>query len=249
MIYFLLLLLVAPLEAVRDGRMIIAREGLVDVNKQSPMAHPVQPPYRKEVIVLDPGHGGKDHGAKSLTKPPILEKHLTLACTQVVRHSLEKLGYRPLITRKSDHSLALEERVEFSKASQPDIFVSIHFNSAPNTDAHGIEIYYFPSKQNKERACLSEELAQNVLRRSLEWTGANNRLVKRGDFHVIRENDVPSILVEGGFMTNDQELEKLKNPHYLKRLGHGIAKGIDDYLTKHRQEKQQHHRATYHPPG
>jgi N-acetylmuramoyl-L-alanine amidase len=215
--------------------MLIAKERLIDVNKQSPVVRHVQPPYRKEVIVIDPGHGGKDPGARSLGKPTVLEKRLTLACSQIVKHSLETLGYKPLLTRKSDHSLTLSDRVEFCQANQPDIFVSIHFNSAPNCSAEGIEIFYFPSRQDPKRAKLSEELAQATLRRSIEWTGAENRRVKKGDYYVIRENDVPAILIEGGFLTNDHELAKLKNPHYLKRLGLGIAKGIDDYLTSHRK--------------
>lgn len=235
MIIFLFLLLFSPLAAAHDGRMLIAKERLVDINKQSPIARHVQPPYRKEVIVIDPGHGGKDPGARSLSKPPLLEKRLTLTCAHIVKHSLEALGYKPLLTRKADHSLTLGDRVEFCQANQPDIFVSIHFNSAPNEDAHGIEVFFYPSKEDPKRAKLSEDLAQAILRRSIEWTGAKNRLVKKGDFHVIRQTDVPAILIEGGFLTNEHELAKLKNPHYLKRLGLGIAKGIDDYLTKNRK--------------
>lgn len=230
----LFLMIIAPLSA-HDGRMLIAKERLVDINKQSPIARHVQPPYRKEVIVIDPGHGGKDPGARSLTKPPLLEKRLTLSCAHIVKHSLEALGYKPLMTRKGDQSLTLDDRVEFAQANQPDIFVSIHFNSAPNSDAQGIEVFYFPSKEDTKRAKRSEELAHAILRRSIEWTGAENRRVKSGDFKVIRQSDVPAILIEGGFLTNDEELAKLKNPHYLKRLALGIAKGIDDYLTKNRK--------------
>ena len=206
-------------------------------NKISPTRHPVNPPFFQDVIVIDPGHGGKDTGAKSLETPIYLEKRLTLACSKYLKKALELLGYKPLMTRNADHSLSLEDRVEFCEGNCADLFVSIHFNSAPNTDAHGIEVYYFnnPSKLNKTKA--SKDLALNILKRSVEFTGARSRKAKHGDYYVIRESSKPSVLVEGGFLTNSDEMNNLKNPAYLKKLAVGIARGIDDYLTKQRNSK------------
>lgn len=202
-------------------------------NKQSPVRQNINPPFFQDVIVIDPGHGGKDTGAKSLESPIYLEKWLTLACSKYLKKALELLGYKPLLTRTKDHSMTLEDRVEFAEGNRADIFVSIHFNSAPNTDAHGIEVYYFNgSKNTKMRA--SKDLALSILKRSVEFTGAHSRKVKHGDFFVIRESSLPSVLVEGGFLTNLDEMNHLKDPAYLKKLAVGIARGIDDYLTKQR---------------
>lgn len=211
---------------------------VTSLNKQSPTKESVTPPYLQEVVVLDPGHGGKDPGTRSLTKPFFLEKRLTLLLSEAVRHYLKNLGYHALLTRKADHSLALEDRVEFATANVADLFVSIHFNSAPNQDAHGIEVYYFDSKKNPSRAKASKFLAETVLKRTLHYTGAFNRKVKRGDFHVIRETGMPAVLIEAGFMTNDEEMEQIKNPAYLKKLALGIAHGIDDYLAAKAAEKK-----------
>jgi N-acetylmuramoyl-L-alanine amidase len=206
-------------------------------NKISPTRHPVSPPFFQDVIVIDPGHGGKDTGAKSLEAPIYLEKRLTLACSKYLKKALEILGYKPLMTRTADHSLSLEDRVEFAEGSCADLFVSIHFNSAPNIDAHGIEVYYYngSGKYNKTKA--SKDLALNILKRSVEYTGARSRKAKHGDFYVIRESTRPSVLVEGGFLTNTEEMNHLKDPTYLKKLAIGIARGIDDYLTQQRSAK------------
>lgn len=207
-------------------------------NKQSPIKSSVSPPFFQDIIVIDPGHGGKDTGAKSLGSPVYLEKRLTFVTSQYLKKALELLGYRPLLTRSSDHSLSLGERVEFAKARNADIFVSIHFNSAPNTDAKGIEVYYFQSSDKYSRTKASKELANDILKRSIDFTGARSRKVKHGDYFVIREITLPSVLVEGGFLTNAEEMELLKKPSYLKKLAVGIARGIDDYLTKHRSSKR-----------
>lgn len=210
---------------------------LKNFTKQGPSRHLVNPPFFQDVIVIDPGHGGKDTGAKSLEKPVYLEKRLTLACSNYIRKALELLGYKPMMTRTKDQSLSLEDRVEFAEANFADIFVSVHFNSAPNTDAHGIEVYYFHSSDKYSKTKFSKDLAMNILKRSVDYTGARSRKVKHGDFYVIRQTSFPSVLVEGGFLTNSDEMSQLKDPAYLKKLAIGIARGIDDYLTKQRTGK------------
>lgn len=203
-------------------------------SKQGPTRHLVNPPFFQDVIVIDPGHGGKDTGAKSLEKPVYLEKRMTLACSNYLRKALELLGYKPLMTRYGDQSLSLEDRVEFAEANFADIFVSVHFNSAPNTDAHGIEVYYYQATDKYNKTKFSKDLAMSILKRSVDFTGARSRKVKHGDFFVIRQTSFPSVLVEGGFLTNSDEMNRLKDPAYLKKLAIGIARGIDDYLSKKR---------------
>jgi N-acetylmuramoyl-L-alanine amidase len=184
------------------------------------------------LIVLDPGHGGHDVGTQSISKPRYQEKSLNLITAQFVRNYLKQAGFDVLMTREDDTFVSLEKRAQIANEKQPSLFVSIHYNSAPSADAQGIEVFYFLSKENKGRTLKSRRLAQAILKNVLKTTDANSRGVKSGNFLVIRETTVPAVLIEGGFVSNEEELQNLKNPDYLKKLAWGIAKGIEDYVNK-----------------
>jgi N-acetylmuramoyl-L-alanine amidase len=192
---------------------------------------PWQPLDRKNcTIVLDAGHGGDDFGAHSDTLPRYHEKNLNLALTQMVKSFLEQKGYNTLMTRMTDDFIPLDRRSSFSNQQNGTIFVSLHFNSAPSKQADGIEIYYYRSPQNKGRTESSTRLAEIVLKKVIQATQAKSRGVKHGDFAVIRQTTMPAILIEGGFLTNDAEMEKIKDPAYLKKLAWGITEGIQSFF-------------------
>jgi N-acetylmuramoyl-L-alanine amidase len=107
--------------------------------------------------------------------------------------------------------------------------VSIHFNAAQSKEAEGLEIFYFKDPI-QERKNHSKNLADLVMRFVLDLTKAKSRGVKTGNFCVIRDTQIPSILVEGGFLTNERELEKIRQDQYLKSLAQGIVDGIEAYL-------------------
>ncbi len=193
---------------------------------------------KKEVIVLDAGHGGEDRGTKSITKPILIEKRLTLFTTILLRSALEGLGYHTLMTRWKDETIGLDDRVIFSNNIHPDCFVSIHYNSAPTTEANGIEVFFYQDKGNLKRAKASEKLAHAVLNKVLDWSGAESRGVKTSNFRVIKDTEDPAILVELGFLTNKEEAKKISQPLYAKQLAMGVAKGIDEYLTARRTQKR-----------
>lgn len=192
----------------------------------------IRPPLfvQKFSIMIDPGHGGHDIGTQSISKPRYQEKSLNLVTAKFVRDYLQQLGYQVQMTREEDKFISLEKRAKMANEKNPDLFVSIHYNSAPSAEAQGIEVFFYQGK--KERAVKSKKLAQAVLKNVLTATKAKSRGVKQGNFLVIRETDMPAILVEGGFVTNQAELENLKDPIYLKRLAWGIVRGIEEYLTK-----------------
>lgn len=190
---------------------------------------------KKQVIVLDPGHGGHDAGTQSISKPRYQEKSLNLVTAKFVRSFLQQLGYQVLMTREDDTFIALDKRAEFANENKPALFVSIHYNSAPSAEAEGVEVFFYQSKENKERTQKSKRLAQIVLKNILEQTKAKSRGVKAGNYAVIRETNMPAVLIEGGFVTNEAELQNLKDPTYLKRIAWGIAQGIDDYLNRTRK--------------
>lgn len=184
----------------------------------------------KGLIVIDPGHGGHDVGTQSVSEPRYLEKSLNLVTAQFVRSYLQQMGYQVFLTRQSDVFIALDKRAELANAKKPILFVSIHYNSAPSAKAQGVEVFYYNSADNKQRMMKSKRLAQVVLKRILAETKAKSRGVKQANYAVIRETKMPAILVEGGFVTNEAELEKLKNPDYLKKIAWGISQGINEYL-------------------
>lgn len=183
-------------------------------------------------IVIDPGHGGHDIGTQSISKPRYQEKSLNLVTAKFMRDFLQQLGYQVLMTREDDKFVSLDKRAKIANDHKPVIFVSIHYNSAPSAEAEGIEVFFYQSKEDKERTIKSKRLAQVVLKNILVETKAKSRGVKHGNFLVIRETNMPAILVEGGFVTNEAEMQKLKDPIYLKRLAWGIVRGIEEYAGK-----------------
>ncbi|PJD98216.1 MAG: N-acetylmuramoyl-L-alanine amidase [Parachlamydia sp.] len=184
----------------------------------------------KPLIVIDAGHGGDDAGAEA---DNYTEKHLNLATARLVRTYLKQLGYRTSMTRNADFFVPLDQRAAFANSQKPALFVSLHYNSAPSKKAEGIEIYYYHSDPTAHRVAESKKLAHSVLNKILQNTSAKSRGVRDGNFAVIRETNMPAILVEGGFLTNEKEVQKIKNPIYLKQLAWGVVQGIDEYLHSH----------------
>jgi N-acetylmuramoyl-L-alanine amidase len=181
-------------------------------------------------IVIDAGHGGKDLGALSKTTPPAQEKNLNLTTALMLNSFLQKMGYQTILTRGDDFFVPLDLRSNIANSNHAALFVSVHYNSAPSLNAEGVEVFYFDSQENKKRTEESKILANKVLDRVVESTECKSRGVKHGNFAVIRETTMPAVLIEGGFVTNQNEMSKLKSPGYLKTLAGGIALGINDFL-------------------
>jgi N-acetylmuramoyl-L-alanine amidase len=184
------------------------------------------PQHAKPLIILDPGHGGDDEGAKVRY---FMEKRLALMTALLVRKSLEEMGYRVMMTRSKDVFIPLHRRVSIANKTKAVLFASIHYNSSSSAEAHGIEVFYHGGSDAK-RMQQSRKLAGSVLTELLSQTEAHSRGVKSGNFHVIRETSMPAILIEGGFMTNNDERTHLRDKRYLEKVAKGIAQGIDKYL-------------------
>ena len=184
------------------------------------------PQHAKPLIILDPGHGGTDEGAKIHY---FMEKRLTLMTTLLLRKYLNEMGYRVIMTRSKDVFIPLHRRVSIANKTKAVLFVSMHYNSSPSPDAHGIEIFYHSGSDHK-RAQQSKEVGSLVLKELIGQTHALSRGVKNGNFHVIRETAMPAILVEGGFMTNIVERSNLRDKKYLEQIAKGVALGIDKYI-------------------
>ena len=125
--------------------------------------------------------------------------------------------------------IPLEKRALIANETKSKLFVSIHYNSAPNPVAKGIEVFYYAS-EDKIRKDASKKLATRVLSKVVDRTAAESRGTKEGKFCVIRETKMPAILIEAGFMTHPDELHLLKDINYRDKIARGIAEGIDSYF-------------------
>ncbi len=200
-----------------------------------PLKHPVRkartvslrPKQPHPLIILDAGHGGKDQGAKV---EGTLEKRLCLTTALYLKRALEQLGHRVVLTRSRDVTLSLPRRVRIASKMEADLFVSVHYNSAPNAQASGVEVLYYPSKLDPLRTKESRQLANCVLYQVVDHTQMLARSVKERNLHVLRETEMPAIMVEGGFMTNPEELSNLRNREFIMKIAQGIARGIESYL-------------------
>lgn len=204
---------------------------------EKPTRADAAPPFalakeRRGLVVIDPGHGGTDFGTQSLSNPKYHEKSLNLVTAGFVNSYLQQMGYQTIMTRSTDIFIPLLTRASLANERYSTLFVSVHYNSAPSPEAHGIEIFYYQADDNKERTSQSQALAKTILAKVIDATKAKSRGVKTANFAVIRETTMPAVLIEGGFLTNPGEMENIKQPDYVKRLAWGIAQGIDQYMQQ-----------------
>jgi len=202
-------------------------------------------------VVIDAGHGGADNGALS-TKGK-MEKDYTLDTAFKLEKLLRAEGLPVVLTRRTDEFVPLEERARFGDQYRDFLFVSIHFNSAQQM-ARGLETY---AETPRGSASTSSEgdlhqsdyqkvpgnaddsfnilLAHDVHKEIVKLNPGDieaDRGVKRARFVVLKENSIPAILVEGGFLTNHLESAAIDQPAYREKLAEAIDAGIDLFLRQ-----------------
>jgi N-acetylmuramoyl-L-alanine amidase len=182
----------------------------------------------RQIVVIDPGHGGLDVGA---TRNDIYEKDITVVISQQLGRILQQMGYAVVYTRTEDVDLDLEPRVQIAESVRANAFVSVHVNSldANASEISGVETYYAPGSS------FGKNLAELVHEQILASTDANDRGVRSARFYVIRNTSMPAILVETGYITNPLEASRLVNSSYQERMAEAIAKGIDQFLKSYRR--------------
>ena len=174
----------------------------------------------KSKIVLDAGHGGSDYGA---IREGINEKDITLEIAQRVDAILRSKGYRVSLVRSDDTFVSLEDRVEFSEKEEPELFISIHVNSAVSNDPCGIETHWY--KDNSKE--LAEIIHKNMIK---QIPSAKDRGLFKSKFYVINHTTAPAILCEIGFLSNPEERNELLTDSRKQRTAKAIAEGIIEYL-------------------
>ena len=175
-------------------------------------------------VMLDAGHGGSDTGAIGVSK--VYEKDITLSVTKRVQQRLESMGIKVLMTRENDRFVSLGERADLANKLLPSVFVSIHANSIPDPSFTGVMTFHF---KDSEAGRLLANLIHGEL---LSRTGAVDKGVRTANFFVLRETVVPAVLVEIGFLTNEYEETKLKDPFYQDIIAEAVSRGVFNYLQK-----------------
>ncbi len=187
---------------------------------------------KNKTIMLDAGHGGTDPGAiGSINGKNVNEKDLTLAITYKVKQILDENGYKTSMTRLGDTLPSLSDRPAQANAENCALYVSIHINAADAESAHGTEVYYSEENNGTAYGVNSEYFAGNVLNGMLAYMGSYNRGVKMANWAVIRRSNMPAVLLEVGFISNQEELAKMLDDDYLNRTARGIAEGIVNTIS------------------
>jgi len=178
------------------------------------------------VIVLDPGHGGKDPGA---VNGSLYEKTIVLDVTKRVEAYLRsKYDYNVRLTRSTDVYLTLDQRVAAAKSLRGDLFVSMHVNAAGSSSAKGVETFYSSQSAHSAR---SRVLASNIQSNLAgKMSGMSNRGVKTANYYVITYNTMPSALVELGFISSPTDLTYLRSNTSRQQMAEGVAEGIAKYV-------------------
>jgi len=166
-------------------------------------------------VVIDPGHGGADLGAADSY---VYEKHINLDVARRLERSLKEAGFKTIMTRSRDEFIALSERSSIANRQRNAIFVSVHFNSSYRTAALGIETFYRSSDSEKLASLVQKELIKNC--------HAMDRGVKTANFAVLRNTKHPSVLVEGGFVSNKEERSAMCDPLYRQIVADSIARSV-----------------------
>lgn len=183
-------------------------------------------------IVIDPGHGGKDSGAVALDGETY-EKTVNLL---VAERLMDKLSSNseisPTITRTRDEYIKLLDRAGVSNDGDAHLFLSIHFNSADNSSAKGIEVLYASEKNVRIKDTVQKDFASCLQKALIKETGAVDRGIKnRPAIIVLNKTKNVAALAELGFLSNEDDLENIKDPDYIDKLAQGLYNGIEDYMN------------------
>jgi N-acetylmuramoyl-L-alanine amidase len=226
----------------RSGTIFLS---LIDADTTlEPILFPQKSDGRLKTICLDPGHGGKDTGYSDGRN---YEKKYALLLAREVAELLKHSGLQVVLTRESDAAVDLPERALMARRQGADLFISLHYNAAPENHAiRGLEVYCeTPAGMNSSnegggRALHPREsgnahddqnalLAYEMLRAITAGVPVEDRGMKRSRFEVLREAAMPAILIEGGFMSNPSDAKNIYDSAFRKRMAQAIVEGVLAY--------------------
>ncbi|MGH1465468.1 MAG: N-acetylmuramoyl-L-alanine amidase [Cognatishimia sp.] len=230
--------------------------------------------WEHTVVVLDPGHGGVDPGAKHHST---LEKDLMLRFAREIRDTLRRTGeFEVILTRDDDSFVSLEGRVAKAHEARADVFISLHADAILEGSANGATVYtlsetasdvasqYLAERHDRssvlagvdlsgtddtianilldlvrqETSPRTERLAKAMVLGMKGTVGKlNNKPYRKAGFSVLKAADIPSVLIEVGFMSSKRDLANLKNPEWRQRLADGIRDGLQAWVIADKAAK------------
>ena len=210
----------------------IAEDKLPEAEPQKPYSDTVLPNLAGHHIVIDPGHGGSDSGARG--PHGLMEKNVTLAICRDVDEILRANGAQVAMTRYSDVDVygpmatdrqELQARVDVGLVNpDTELFVSVHCNAFTSPDAHGTGTYYYPHSQR------DTAIAQAIQDEMVQATGLRDRGINYARFYVLRNASMPATLVETAFISNYQEEFLLGQEQFRHNMAVAICRGISKYF-------------------
>lgn len=200
-------------------------------------------PLTGKTIVIDPGHGGPDGGAVGADKTS--EKEIALEVSKKLRDYLQQAGALVYLTREIDTDLAAKDtkglsnrksedirnRLTFIHDKQADFFVTIHLNAIPSPKWSGAQTFYYPKYDESRHLA---KMIQAEIVHNLENT--NRAALAINGIYLLKYAEIPSALVELGFLSNEKEREQLKQTEYQQQMAASIYKGILRYVTEEIEE-------------
>jgi N-acetylmuramoyl-L-alanine amidase len=237
-----------------DNKFLVSRIDLAKTIEPQLRPQMIQRSGKVQTIVLDPGHGGFDKGAASTLGN---EKTYALDVARQLRPLLQAKGFRVVMTRENDVFIPLEVRARIANATKDSIFVSIHFNAtgsnpnatgfeifsltprgAPSTNDDSLALHFVNMQAGSPMEAQSFELAAAVYHSMLGHIQEFDRGIKRARFAVLRHTQIPSVLVEGGFLSETSDSKHIADPAWRKQLAESLCTGIENYRAL--VEKKQH---------
>ncbi|MDY0409707.1 N-acetylmuramoyl-L-alanine amidase [Virgibacillus soli] len=222
----LLLIIVFPIVTVVAMNLVNAKEDIqpVKVNTSSKEEVVVQNKgnHLGDInVIIDPGHGGNDGGA--VGEYGTLEKDATLETAKRIKATLEQAGINVKLRRNGDDFVDRKERVAMAQGEQVDLFISIHYDGFEQEEVKGITSYYYHERDRK----IAQLVHNYLFKESIE---TRNRGVSEGDYFVLRENSVPAILLELGYITNKEDEVLIQSDNFQESISGAIRDAIIDYF-------------------
>jgi len=175
------------------------------------------------IVVLDPGHGGRDVGAAGINGLP--EKEFTLSLAQKVRDLFGKEEQiQVYMTRDDDTFISTQDgfRPNYANNLKADLFVSIHGNSFSSASVSGTESYYHDLSSRQFAAIVHKHVARA--------TGLRDRGLRRKDLFVLRDTHMPAVLLEIGYLTNPHDERLLGDENFQEKVAEAVVRGVKEYL-------------------
>ena len=228
----------------QDDKFLVSRIDLAKTIEPQLRPQMIVPKGQVKTVVLDPGHGGSDKGARS---PLGTEKVFALDVARKLRPLLQAKGFKVVLTRENDAFIPLHVRAHIANQTRDSILVSIHFNGASNRDASGFEIFSLtprgaPSTGDNALAlhfvnmqagspvdAQSFGLSAAIYHSMLGHLAEFDRGIKRARFAVLRHTKIPAVLVEGGFLSETDNSKRVADPAWRAKFAEALSVGIENY--------------------